>query len=369
MAEGFKIGFNLFAIISDCYYRENLHSDILRALIDPNGEHGEHDKYLRLFLKFIRSGGAKINLSDYSNARVEREEGRIDLLIKGLKDAKGLKHAIIIENKINGAIDQPRQLPDYLKKVKDDGYNCDAIIYLRLNGNIPPDTAHWTDDERKQVNAILKRICAYDGDEDGTEKDLLKGWILKCIDESKENPNAQHILRQYRDIIKQLGKNVMNKPVMDEFYKIIVEGENLETALSFKKMLDDLVLYRVKNIMDTFQENLMPFNKIESVGGYDAKFSNCSGNNANLGLDILVTPKSYLFHFWDSADRDGTKNGQAEAILHKMGCFNDYACQEGGVFVKEFKFPSGEAGLIKHITEFKKNLTKIVEPKPPASPA
>ena len=30
------IGFNLFALISDLYYRENFHSDILRALIDPS---------------------------------------------------------------------------------------------------------------------------------------------------------------------------------------------------------------------------------------------------------------------------------------------------------------------------------------------
>lgn len=29
------IGFNLFSIISELYYRENFHSDILKALIDP----------------------------------------------------------------------------------------------------------------------------------------------------------------------------------------------------------------------------------------------------------------------------------------------------------------------------------------------
>src|SRR6266446_1027413 len=49
------IGFNLFAIISELYYRENFHSDILKALIDPKGKHQEQETFINLFLKFIRS--------------------------------------------------------------------------------------------------------------------------------------------------------------------------------------------------------------------------------------------------------------------------------------------------------------------------
>ena len=343
------IGFNLFSIISDLYYRENFHSDILRALIDPNGKHQEQETFLHLFLEFIQSHGAKINLSDYSNVLVEREEGRVDLCIKD----DDSKKAIIVENKINNAGDMLRQLPRYLDHVRTNGYTCDAIIYLRLNGNTGPDTTGWTDVERTQVTAILKVICAYNE----TEKDLLRGWIFKC-EKAANNPDAKHILRQYGDLIKKLGGNIMNKPIMEKFYKTIVEGENLKTAMSLRAMLDDLVLYRVEKIIDTFKSDLAPFRSIANYKDCDAYFTGLIWKNAHLGLDIGVEPESYSFQFWDRNDREGTK-GQAKAILKTMGCLDDYTSKDG-MLCKEFAFPSQEEDLIQHITAFKKKLSGVL---------
>ena len=343
------LGFNLFAIISELYYRENFHSDILKALIDPKGKHQEQETFLYLFLEFIRSHGAAISLKDYSNVQVEREEGRIDILIKD----EDSKKAIIIENKINNAGDMPKQLPRYLKAVTENGYTCDAIVYLRLNGDAGPDTTEWTPDELKQVKAILKVICAYNE----TEKDLLRGWILQC-EKVSINLDARHILRQYGDLIKKLGGNIMNKPIMDKFYKSIVEGENLKTALSLKAMLDDLVLYRVEKIIDKFKSDLAPFGQINNYQDCDAYFINLIWKDAHLGLDICVYPESYSFQFWDRNDKEGTK-GHAKAILHKMGCLEEYT-PKAGEFCKEFAFPSQEEALIKHITAFKKKLGEVV---------
>ena len=78
------LGFNAFAIISDIYHRENLHSDVIKAFLDPKGKHGEGDRFLRAFLEYlsaIDTIGARITPENYSNARIEREEGRIDILI------------------------------------------------------------------------------------------------------------------------------------------------------------------------------------------------------------------------------------------------------------------------------------------------
>ena len=75
------IGFNLFELISDHYYRETFHSDILNALLDPVGKHKGQDKYLKLFLQFLcEQHRAKINPQDYSKAQVVKEQGRIDIL-------------------------------------------------------------------------------------------------------------------------------------------------------------------------------------------------------------------------------------------------------------------------------------------------
>jgi hypothetical protein len=344
------IGFNLFAIISELYYRENFHSDILKALIDPKGKHQEQEKYLHLFLEFIRSHGVSINLSDYSNVQVEREEGKVDLLIKD----EDSKKAIIIENKINNAVDRHRQLPRYLEYVRANDYAPDAIVYLRLNGYAYPDTTGWSPKETEEVKTLITIVSAYDNDE--TQKDLLTGWIRKC-EEVTTNPDAQHILRQYGDLIKKLGGNIMNKPIMEKFYKTIVEGENLKTALSLKAMLDDLVLYRVEKIIDKFKSDLAPFRSIANYKDYDAYFTGVIWKDAHLGLDILVGPELYSFQFWDRNDREGAK-GQAKAILQKMGCLDEYNCRDG-LFIKEFAFPSQEENLTEHITAFKKKLGEV----------
>lgn len=343
--------FNLFAIISDLYYRENFHSDILQAILDPVGKHQEKSKYLHLFLDFIRSHGAKVARSDYSNAQVVREEGRIDILIKD-----GTSHkAVIIENKINGAPDMPRQLPGYLETVTAKGYSCDAIIYLRLNGDARPDMAGWSQTDRQRVNALMKIIPAYAE----TAKDLLNGWILPC-QKAALNPDAQHILRQYGELIKKLGSNIMNKPVMDNFYTLIMQGEHFKTALSVRDMLNDLILYRVERLVAHFQHDPAPFDDIGNWRDYDVYFTGCRWKDAHLGIDIGVSPESYALQFWEREAPVGASDN-AKAILRKMGYLAEFAVREDR-FTKDFRFPSQEQDLIDYVTTFKKKLAAAITP-------
>ena len=150
----------------------------------------------------------------------------------------------------------------------------------------------------------------------------------------------------------------MNKPIMEKFYKTIVEGENLKTAMSLRAMLDDLVLYRVEKIIDKFKSDLTPFRSIANYKDCDAYFTGLIWKNAHLGLDIGVEPESYSFQFWDRNDREGVK-GQAKAILKTMGCLDDYTSKDG-MLCKEFAFPSQEEDLIQHITAFKKKLGGVL---------
>ncbi len=344
----FDIGFNLFGIISEKYHQENFHSDILRAFIDPEGGHRGRDRYLRLFLEFLCSLGAKIDISIYTNVHVVREKGRIDLLIKD----EDSKRAIIIENKINGAEDMPQQIPRYLEYVKTSGYTCDAIVYLRLNSHERPDTTGWTAEERKEVNSLLKVVSAYNE----TKDDLFNGWILKS-QYAPGDPDAQHILRQYAGIIKKLGGNIMNKPLMEQFYTKMLVGENHRAAMALKSMLDDFILYRVERIIDTFKNDLSPFTKIANCDDENAYFSGLEVGPAHYGIDVVAETEGYIFQFWDRNDENGT-NGLAKKMLKSMNCLNEYTC-EGGLFKKQFAFPSQEAQLFEHVKEFKQKLVDV----------
>ncbi len=347
------IGFNLFAIVSDLYYRENFHSDILQAVLDPAGQHQEKEKYLHLFLNFLRQHGAAVVLSDYSDSQVVREEGRIDILIRD----KTSRKAVIIENKINSAPDMPRQLPRYLDIVTAQGYTCDAIIYLRLTGHTGPDMTNWSPTDRQNVEALLKIIPAYAE----TKTDLLTGWIAPC-QESSLSQDARHIFRQYGDLLKKLGGNIMNKPVMDTFYNLIVQGENLNSALSLKAMLDDLILYRVEKLIAHFQYDLAPFSRIANNNVDSAYFEGLYRKDAHFGIDISVIPQCYRLHFWDKEDRAGER-GEAKAILQRMGRLAEFeSVFDGGVFIKPFVFPSQEQHLIDFVTAFKRDLAAATLP-------
>ena len=343
------MGFNLFAIISDVYHRENLHSDMLKALIDPGGGHGEQETFLQLFLMFLAQQGAAIDPANYSQPRVVREESKIDVLIAD----DCTQRAIIIENKINNAGDMPRQIPRYLEYVRQLGYDCDAIIYLRLSGHSNPDTTGWSADDRKQVGSLLTVVCAYDE----TPSDLYTGWIQPC-QRAARNPDAIHVLSQYGRLLKKLGANVMNKPVMEGFYRIIVESDNLKTALSLRAMVNDLVRYRVERIIDHFKHDLAPYTKVANWHDDDAYFTGVLWEGAHLGIDVAVREESYSFGFWDRNDDAGTK-GKARVMLQKMNCLDDYVYSDGH-FRKSFAFPSEERALFDHIAQFKNRLANAL---------
>ena len=104
--------FNVFTMASDLYYRENFHSDIIKVFLDPSENHNEGNVFLYAFIDFINDNfGDKVCISkqDYTSAKVEREPGKIDILVS----SEASKHCIVIENKMYNAVDMQRQLPRY----------------------------------------------------------------------------------------------------------------------------------------------------------------------------------------------------------------------------------------------------------------
>ena len=77
------IGFNVFKISSDLYYRENFQSDIIAAFLNPLESHKEQNKYLHLFIELLNKVNPQrhIEKGDFENSQVVREENRIDILI------------------------------------------------------------------------------------------------------------------------------------------------------------------------------------------------------------------------------------------------------------------------------------------------
>ena len=76
-----NINFNIFTSLSDYYYRENLHSDILKLIFDPYTEKIGNKKYIAIFKNYLENRlNKKIEL-DINSVKIERETNKIDLLI------------------------------------------------------------------------------------------------------------------------------------------------------------------------------------------------------------------------------------------------------------------------------------------------
>ena len=344
------MSFNLFSIVSDFYYRENFHSDVLRAMLDPKSKHEGGDKFLQLFLDFLTRHGASITPDDYRDTSVVREEGRIDILIK---DAVS-KKAVVIENKINGAKDMPKQLPRYLEIAKGRGYEVDAIVYLRLERKQHPDKTDWTANDKKEIESKLICLSAYDESND----DLLNGWLLQCENTSSDT-NAKSIFKQYGELITKLGHKTMNKPIMQQFYALMKEGDNFKNAQSFRAMLDELVLFRVENIIDTFRADLAPYEAVANWKDRVAYFTGCHWEGAHLSIYVNVNLESYQLCFFDRDDDIG-EHGRARRALQEMGILADYT-PDGGSFAKTFTFPEQEDALFEYIRIFKKMFGRFLE--------
>ncbi|HRF16793.1 MAG TPA: PD-(D/E)XK nuclease family protein, partial [Chitinophagaceae bacterium] len=119
-------------------------------------------------LLFPISHNAQIDINEFQETDVLREKGRIDVWIRDNKSGK----CILIENKINNAVDREDQLLDYYRYSKDMGFSPLAIVYLSLDGKkTAPEQSHPLDISIINVPAF-----------NNTEKDLVNGWLNYCIE-------------------------------------------------------------------------------------------------------------------------------------------------------------------------------------------
>ena len=229
-----SIGFNAFALVSDTYYRENFHSDVIRAILDPHSGHGEGTLYLKKFIDFVLGEAKSLgeekkgvvealeNLTVDDSVEVVREEGRVDVKIKAAD------WTIIVENKINGASDMDRQIPRYIEKCR----NVKAVVYITAALPGSPFDNGWIKGDRERIKALL--IPAIGFSETRSRKNLAEDWIGPCALATRAF-NAKSILEQYAELLRHQSGETMNqddvRKVMESMAKYGVDRSELLQVL------------------------------------------------------------------------------------------------------------------------------------------
>ncbi|TXJ49708.1 PD-(D/E)XK nuclease family protein [Brachyspira aalborgi] len=331
--------FNIFELISDIYYRENFHSDIIAQLL-------RNEIILKNFLDFIG-----VDKSKYENYEVEREESKIDILIKTEKNC------IIVENKLNLAKDMPEQLFRYYNECKNNKkLEVDKIVYLSPNS--------WKQPEEQSIKEIpkelIKTIIGYDGE----NNDFYTMVLQKSLEEmnNKEPKEWRLLLEHYLKILRQTGETKMDKLTKEFYDKIVNDSKEYEKIELIATMYNDLIKTRINNLASTFSgENYN--NECFYRDFYSEK------RGLNYAIDIYANDYKYsylqLFSREEGTATDdnpkSTKkweqdNKDIEAWLKKHKLFDGFYFDDWR-WTKDFKFPEEEKALY----EFAKKLIECLQ--------
>lgn len=256
-----ETGFNLFYLISDYYYRETFHSDIIAALLDPCEKHGNNNCYTNLYIDMINKKSKEelskelINKDFYTAPIISKEfptndgtmQGRVDIFIEGdIPDEKGKKHCVVIENKLNNAGDTEQQLPKYSRDLETRNFEIDAYIYMPLDPNKEPNKTDWGN-KRNDIEKKLVIIPAYKPD----EVNLIDNWLKPALDKSEGD--ASFVIQQYIRVLNNLTIDIMdNKEIIEILTK---DEKNIETTLdilenseAFYNNMIDLFIQKLGNM-------------------------------------------------------------------------------------------------------------------------
>lgn len=298
-----ELGFNVFNLVSNTYYRENFHSDILSALLNPQLNKDENIILLERFIDMLNSTGKNIDMKHYLDAETIREEGRIDILIK----SESSKHAIVIENKMNNAVDMHRQLPRYYDYLSQYGYIVDAIVYIPLANNKMPDSASWTAEDISHVQPLLIIIPAFC--KDGS-KNLVDSWLTPAMN-NLQTEDMRVIVKHFASLIKYLNNDLLNYSNMEDFYNQIIQKDNISTAIAVHDMMDKLSQFLAERIRNSFADNYAPFKKIwiyNEKSTYDTVFEGAIIKDVYVKLDIWCHCDSenqrYDILIWNPKDKE-----------------------------------------------------------------
>ncbi|UZR99846.1 hypothetical protein [Chondrinema litorale] len=351
-----KIGFNVFQIVSDTYYKENFHSYLIYNLLSQL-YHDDGNKFLFSFIECINLiSKYEINLEDFKNPIVDREKDQIDIRIRDFTSMK----SIIIENKINDAIDQPRQIPRYYKNERNNGFEVVGIVYLSLIDGKKPDQSEWEIHEKEEINELL----IYLNSSEYNKVNLIKDWIEKCILISN-NIDVISTLRQYKEILKHLTSKEMNQEFVSLFYDQILEKEKYSSALSIRDMLVDLNEYRAMKIKEKFYYKGSLFNKISHFkwgGDYRAKFESPDLEYIDFWIDIVCIDKQTKIYLHEDSTFDKSKD-KLKSILQYFDKFDGFTQISPNVYLRTFSFPEGEKDLYDFLEYIFENFKKLYELK------
>jgi hypothetical protein len=218
---------NIFNILK-IEKRETLHSNFLAWLLNPKESHGLKDKFLKKILNEFYKKDQYYGMDLSKNIEVTTEhvidDGRIDILIKDLKNKK----IVLIENKIETK-EHDEQLTRYKNWVEKNFSKTDykeyVLVYLTLYGDSPKTETTYIPFSYKKIVEILKSMSKGRPYIEEYYKMLERRYFMK---DSDIYALSNKINNEHKKALDFIELNIRNNRIYNEIIeKLIEENENL----------------------------------------------------------------------------------------------------------------------------------------------
>ncbi|MBK9793163.1 MAG: PD-(D/E)XK nuclease family protein [Sphingobacteriales bacterium] len=242
------------------------HSAIISELLNPNGNHGQGDQFLKLFIDIINSKieaekGVNIEIP-YLSASVSNKEytikefldkipsgGRIDIYVTNKKQS------IIIENKIDAESQENQLLRYYNYAINKYGRDF-WLIYLQKTED------KHTDDDLDYSCGITKNLLNSIATKEKVikityEYEILQ-WLRECLKYTSNLPIIRETINQYIHLVNKITNRSNNHLMANEILNLIAKNSDFinaieslyETAgsdyINLKKVLIDTLMIKLK---------------------------------------------------------------------------------------------------------------------------
>jgi len=248
--------FNGFEVIKKVH-SEILHSNILAWLLNPSGNHGLNELFLKEFLIEIIPDAQYYSTIKFIDFQIFSErsinERRIDILITSVENSL----VIGIENKIFGK-EMDMQLEYYFKGITEEfaSFTNKFFIYLTPEGFAPSDEENWIAYDYSQVEnriGFLLENNKSDINEDvfrflNHYNKIINRYITKrdielekiCTKLFHDHKNALNIIFQYKpDICSDIQKVIVQLIKSNDYLKL---DHNVKNNIKFSsKKLDETI--------------------------------------------------------------------------------------------------------------------------------
>ena len=321
-----------YTVLKEVQVNENAHTKLLKSLVD-------YKPALLHFVAWIKEKRAlDLPISGEDSPGITTEEDYIDMLIQ-----EGGKYAVIVENKVCGAVDQDRQLGRYINGCVRLGYTEKQIYILYLVDRPGKEPSEQTWGGYKE--SFKRRSLVLSDTED------IIPWMQKFLEELESSKKEdEKLLRsgvtQYLDYLKMTFMNSHHIDMEEWLKGYIARKESIE----LKKLSADKIKEVLKSDIDALEVLLSDAKRLR-VRSYleiwEGEIKESYKNNAenvsiskDLTGEALDYPKIRIPYQFNDAPFDVLVEFGVEEDKVYVGACKRHAIEEGqDKLVKDFLWP------------------------------